>query len=104
MCSNHGKEKMRFFVNNGTKTQTICKLVLMMEVKRNAKVLRKQWFCPDNKMFISGAGEVLCCCGGDKFRDSQRSGDVSSQKCQVLTDLDKQKCWLVEDSSKTNSS
>lgn len=55
-------------------------------------------------MFISGGGEVLCCNNGDKFEDSQMSGDVPPQKCQVLTDLDKQKCWLMENSSKTNSS
>lgn len=44
MWSNQSREKMCFFVNNGTEIQTICKLVLVMEVKRNWKVLRNVCF------------------------------------------------------------
>ena len=31
---------------------------------------------------VGNEGEVLCCSDGDKFEDSQRSGDVPPQKSQ----------------------
>lgn len=79
MHSNPGREKKCFSV-----MQTTCQLVLMMEVKSKCKGLEKVMALSQiiKCSLVGVEGEVLCCSDGDKFEDSQRSGDVLPQKSQ----------------------
>lgn len=76
---------MCFFVNNGTEIQTICKLVLVMEVKR--KGLKKVMFLSQTiKCLLVGVFYVAAVVTNLETH-SQRSGDVPTSEMSKIPQI-----------------